>query len=1372
MKNIISFISKHKIVITIIILFLVSLSIYVLGHASEDIYENQIEVNVSNITMKDGTVNADSNMDANDEVGNDSSTTNKIVRNFDSIEYDISYNLKYKSSTTLSEDEQSINITRNVIVDILVPSSIPMDILVNSTAVSKDSTIGDYNYYKSEISNVDMSDSNNSVNVILSNINGKNNNDIKPIIRIREKTDASSQTVTSDNINSISNVEVENVKITAEEKYETKLFAGAITKDDDYETTIPVGIVIYLPVDTNKGIKGIEIPSGNVDIDLNINCDTSDSLTSIANYKIQNYNSSSHTFNQNLPASLSDTANVEEIQSGQFSKYTITYNNLSISSSDFDLSDTQKTKYISSKVFVFKNSKTDEVNKDINYTITSSNNDESINIEDAYVKFVGDYTTKIDFTNDISTDTLTLNEPGKSIYNYGEEFYIQNTIRYGYQKGDPIEGFTNYIKIDNDAIKLQNINSLEGLDFFAKVKSSESVSEYKNITSNDIEEGNVSIKYGVGKWEPSYFALNESAPSSLNCPSSLNGLSKEDLMNLYGGPCIDVEATSFDYEDMDEEDLSDQSQSDIIWYNTIEEANNSKYLSNGRGIILFKYDYSLEYSQSETIILLKAKAINNTSNIGNTYQVVSRGTTLWNDESGNEYMYYLSQIPRKSVENLSKDLEYVKSQYTINKDEDNLDVYEFSSGNVTYINDSDEINNEKLVNVGNTILISPFKSYISDIVLTDVYNSRKDTFYSGMTDPIEFQIIPTIYKSSETASINDATISVYMPEYLEIYEKTGDKQYDRSLSGRKVQIDNVNYTEYIYKYSHDDIYSSTDSTSGTIPALIIHAYISLTTPDEIDGNKTTATVKVKITGTSSDNSQIFTEVSPLEYRTKNVNMILRNTKVINSIAKTDRLYIDQDGTYQFNMRAANNSLEESKLSLLYILPYTGDSIGEGSKFSGSVSVSLKDSLPNGYKLMYTSENAKTLLTNELNNSSGVNWNILDDTSKVLSDITAIKIISDNKIQPKEYFLNANGITLNIITKGNKEAEKYFNNFYMLKENCDNNCDFNTNKIVSYSSNISEVSVYNRKISGYAFEDTNENGFYENDEKRLENIIVDLYRLKGSNISDQDEHINDKDELTSKNGYYKFEGLSSGDYYVKYTFDCDKYTVTLKNQIDEHLGDTSLIDSDAQIYKSENKNGKTICYAASNIVTLDNDKTEQNHIDLGLRVKREFDIKLTKYITNTKIYSNDKLIESKDYKNDTKVKLDVKNLKDKSFKITYGIEIENTKYFPGTIGIIYDIIPEGMTFDPNLNENEGWYEDDDGILYYTYLNKTLIMPGEKYHITLVLDLQTDTADDFINVVAANNLMIKNTIYNFLEIPDDDIQLPETDEDMEDDNDLDE
>ena len=65
-----------------------------------------------------------------------------------------------------------------------------------------------------------------------------------------------------------------------------------------------------------------------------------------------------------------------------------------------------------------------------------------------------------------------------------------------------------------------------------------------------------------------------------------------------------------------------------------------------------------------------------------------------------------------------------------------------------------------------------------------------------------------------------------------------------------------------------------------------------------------------------------------------------------------------------------------------------------------------------------------------------------------------------------------------------------------------------------------------------------------------------------------------------------------------------------------------------------------------------------------------------------------------------------------------------------------------------------------------------MPGEKYHITLVLDLQTDTADDFINVVAANNLMIKNTIYNFLEIPDDDIQLPETDEDMEDDNDLDE
>ena len=157
----------------------------------------------------------------------------------------------------------------------------------------------------------------------------------------------------------------------------------------------------------------------------------------------------------------------------------------------------------------------------------------------------------------------------------------------------------------------------------------------------------------------------------------------------------------------------------------------------------------------------------------------------------------------------------------------------------------------------------------------------------------------------------------------------------------------------------------------------------------------------------------------------------------------------------------------------------------------------------------------------------------------------------------------------------------------------------------------------------------------------------------------------------------------------------------------------------------------------------------------------------KYITNVTVTSN-KGVQSYDYEKQNKVKIDVKNLKNTSFRVSYLIELENSRYFPGTIGNIIETIPEGMTFNPNLPENDGWYESE-GNLYYKDLNKTMIMPGEKYYITIVLDLVTNNGGDYINFVAATDLKIKPVITNFLEIVDDDeytiINGQDSDEEME-------
>lgn len=1328
------FIYDHKVVITIILLFFASFSIYYFVFANDDIYENQIKVSNASINIVDGT----SSFDSNDEAGNDSSNNNKIVRSFDQITYNISYKLAYKDDSTLSDEEKSLDVTRDVIIDVLVPQSMYMQVseddYMNVLTPQKDDNnntiIVDNKYYYYQIIKKDahIAETNNA-EVILSKINGKNGDIISPIIRVREATDeVSSKTISSStSISSIDKINVDNVVVSAKEKYALKLFQGVKKQENDNINAMPVGIMVYIPNDSNKGIKGVQIPN---ELNFNLNIASSSSTSSVQDVRISNYTSDLGYVISDIPYSYSNNNGRSSIESTSLNQNNNSTVNIKFSSLVFNgntkminLSENNSVYYLSTKAFIFNSKRTDK--NDISYTISTNVGSNTLtDYLDNYVPIAGDYVSKIDFFNRSQTTTgasqntgeISFVEPGKAIYNYNEEFYIQNTINYGNLKGDTLDnGFTNYIKIDNTAIKLEKTENA----------SDQTLDYYIQIDGKSGSEYNAQVKYGLGDWDASHFKVKTNRPSY--CPSSLTNVSKEDLMNLYGGPCIE--------------------DNNIQWVDSIQEA-----IDDGKEgkIILFKLEVPEEYEPGvQTIVRLRAKAIKKYSNIGQTFEIVSRGQTIYNGQT-----YYLSEIANNSVSNHSSDMKYNKTTYDSN--------HNITGGNTTIVN------NANMTNIGNTILISPFKASINPIELHDSYDSvGKTTFYSGMTDPIEFVINPVIYKSDFESTITGATVSVYLPETLEIYEKSGDKSYNKSTSGNLVTIDGVNYRVYNYDYSESDINFENESASGTIPILKVHAYIAIATADN-----TPATVLTRISGTlkpNTDSTTVYSDVTPIDQRTTSVNINLRNTKVVNSIGRVNTLYIEQNGNYQYNMRAANNSDEASELSLLYILPYNGDGIGSGSDFSGNVSVSILNSLPSGYTAMYTKDSNKTLLNNELSDSKNVNWQIWSSINTPLNDVTAIKIVPSTAIAKGNYFASKDGINLNIITNGNKESEKYYNNFYIIQKNADVCVDDNTTgectrtekKTVSYSSNISQVSVYNRKISGYAFEDTDYSGFYNETEARLKNIVVDLYKLNAvsfdpknpvESISEDDERIGEKDSTTDNNGYYKFEGLESGNYYVKYTFDCDKYTVTEKNKTDPTIeGDASLKDSDAQIVETQETETKKTCYAVSNILTLDNDNVEYNHIDLGLRVRQDFDVKIKKYITNVKVSSNGSVVKNYDYNNQTKVKVDVKNLKNTSFRVTYGIEIENSKYFPGTIGSIIETIPDGMTFNPNLNENDGWYESD-GYLYYSYLNKSLIMPGEKYHLTIVLDLVTNSGGDYINLVAAQNLQIKPVITNFLEIPE--------------------
>ena len=446
METIKKFIYKYRIVLSVFAFLILSFGIYLFVTAEEDPFANQIEVKNAKVSVIDGTPNKDGSFDSNDEEGNDSSDSNGIVRNFDSVEYDISYNLDYKEDSSL--DEKPTDPQRHVIVDFLLPSDITADVSEKgdsstATAASKHESVTidgkNYNYYIFDIPDSVLTDKN-TTRINVSNINSKNNQTINPLIRVRESTDENYKIYTDDSDVSDS-ISVKEVTVTAKEAWNLKLYNGVVKGKEVGSASLPVGIAIYLPFDSNKGIFGLQVPS-QISFDVNISSDLAISRV-LDIPTVGNYNSDG--------------------------EYKITIKNLMYHDKTINLGTEDKpvnVNYVSTKQLIINTERTDFTNKsNINYTISA--NGESITMLDNYVPFVGDYLSKVDFINSNNIQTSEITDkpvttlPNSAFYNYNEEFYIQDTINYGLNVGDDLpNGITNYLKIDNTAIKIININNL------------------------------------------------------------------------------------------------------------------------------------------------------------------------------------------------------------------------------------------------------------------------------------------------------------------------------------------------------------------------------------------------------------------------------------------------------------------------------------------------------------------------------------------------------------------------------------------------------------------------------------------------------------------------------------------------------------------------------------------------------------------------------------------------------------------------------------------------------------------------------------------------------------------------------------------------
>lgn len=101
----------------------------------------------------------------------------------------------------------------------------------------------------------------------------------------------------------------------------------------------------------------------------------------------------------------------------------------------------------------------------------------------------------------------------------------------------------------------------------------------------------------------------------------------------------------------------------------------------------------------------------------------------------------------------------------------------------------------------------------------------------------------------------------------------------------------------------------------------------------------------------------------------------------------------------------------------------------------------------------------------------------------------------------------------------------------------------------------------------------------------------------------------------------------------------------------------------------------------------------------------------------------------------KTEIAAKYLSGSTVFVEYTMKVSNVGDVAGYAKKIVDYMPEGMSFNSSLKDNQGWYTGTDGNLYYTGLENTELKSNESKTIKLVLTKQmTDENTGLVNNVA--------------------------------------
>lgn len=481
---------------------------------------------------------------------------------------------------------------------------------------------------------------------------------------------------------------------------------------------------------------------------------------------------------------------------------------------------------------------------------------------------------------------------------------------------------------------------------------------------------------------------------------------------------------------------------------------------------------------------------------------------------------------------------------------------------------------------GQSLLITGDQAGVTIVPADDKYyydmdNGEREVIYK--VSP-ELRISSASNETTETELVDNAYITTTLPKDLHYKEGTASKEPD------SVETNSDGTTTIKWTLKNLKVGKSIE------PITFACKIGAAGSKNDVENNQQIE-AKAMI---SSDKDKRKHDTSYGNLSKTTINIIKLATS---SIAKTvDKELNDVGGTFKFSLNMGNTSEIDVQQARLYdVMPFNGDD--RGTKYHGkyritSVTLDYKDApktfdanKSNAYIQTTTDKKYQTNpdYNNILNYTGLDSWNkltggVVNTESKTITfavnanDITALFVDFGGNIAGNEFVkahvqctpLDMNGKLMQA-EDGSVQVEKdvYVNSFY----------EYATNQIAIVQSNIVKTTVVDRMLSGRVWNDRNKDGLQSEDEPAIPNKKIMLYRTTASKVGAKKDSVDIAGKklfpaytttgdavdsvTTDENGDYSFHHLEAGTYTAVLDGKILQYTVTNKKQ-----GNDADIDSDA------------------------------------------------------------------------------------------------------------------------------------------------------------------------------------------------------------------